>query len=311
MKSMRFCSLITVLTVMIVSGSVRADAPDWLDLEQWQSSCLELKESMKDNRSVYVTFAEYPEEALDVVAWLLKWDDIDVPVPATEYRTVIVNRAQSDSSILEFIMIAKDGTTLLGLVHSADISAPMEDVFAMASIGGVTTTSGGIEATNELFGGPVSLVDLIELGYHHSPDSLSCKPDQWRREMPIGVALTLKVIEGPTDLDAVYNRVGPHRGWLEIGKRKRGTTVRATVVPPNALVREAYFDFPDPRDEFGFAIGLGPGKIAPDAPEWLGALNTAIAEGTPDAFKALEDSMRRAGLDEASVDSVKRLQTDR
>ena len=48
---------------------------------------------------------------------------------------------------------------------------------------------------------------------------------------------------------------------------------------------------------------LGPGRAAHHAIR----VRWAMAEDTPEAFEALEDSMQRAGLDQPSINSVKEL----
>lgn len=161
--------------------------------------------------------------------------------------------------------------------------------------------------TERLFDGPVALEQLIDQGYRHRPQSLSCKADAWEKELPIAMGLALKLSTGNVP-EAAYANVGQRPGRLLL-HRGDGRTIWQARFGEG----EFYFDVTIalPSDHESAAVGMGMGQEswwdAEPRPEWLVALERALEVDRLYAWQALSVELYRAGMSDESAQSIQAL----
>jgi hypothetical protein len=205
MRTNRARRVTTSLACAFVAGGLllHASAQDGPP-PNWESECNAMRSS--DDPGYAVTYGELPG-AEPATAWAFTYRGVRVALPVAAYDRASVTRGpngweatlhDSASHVLAMFLTIPD--------------PPMADVWASAGVGGeVFPTAEGEVLTTTLFGGPVTLARLIDLGYQHTPRDLTCAPEAWRTELAAWLVLVLKAVATPAG--EVY-RAPSGPGWI-------------------------------------------------------------------------------------------------
>lgn len=161
--------------------------------------------------------------------------------------------------------------------------------------------------TERLFDGPVALEQLVDEGYRHRPQSMSCKAEAWEKELPVAMSLALKLSMGATP-EAAYSKVGQQPGRLLV-HRAEGTTTWQARFGEGAFYADVTIALPSEHESAEVGLGMGQENWwdAEPRPEWLIALERAVEADTLYAWQALSVELHRAGMSDESAQSIQAL----
>lgn len=170
-----------------------------------------------------------------------------------------------------------------------------------------TLSWNGPSLTERLFEGPVALEQLVDQGYRYRPQSLSCKADAWEKELPMAMGLALKLSTGDVP-EAVYAKVGQQPGRLLLHRRD-GQTIWQARFGEGEFYSDVAIALPTAHESAAVGMGMGQENWwdAEPRPEWLVALERAVAVDSAYAWQALSVELHRAGMSEASSQSIQAL----
>ncbi|NJM58857.1 MAG: hypothetical protein HC857_17640 [Synechococcales cyanobacterium RU_4_20] len=182
--------------------------------------------------------------------------------------------------------------------------------------------------------GTITQDDVLELAYRHEAEDLSCDRAQWQGDLPIALALKLKLETSQASdsgVVAVYPRVGSLAGRVlrrrvehrdeNYGFGRDRTSPRTSLRPTPRTEWQIQLTDPSqtalwislPENHASADVGLGTGQDnwweAPRRPLWLDALEAAIASDSPTAWRQLEMHLTASQLSENSVRSVQKIIT--
>lgn len=277
-------ALVAMLSAMIPAIACSQDGapPDWAE------QCATLRAEGATDASLRSTYQDWPADVSAPTAWQLTYRGLHVTIPVANYDRASLSRSPSGWSV-----IVQDQAQHIIVHGSAMEDTAMSDVFGAASPGGaVLTTDEGIALTETLFGGPVTISRLMDLGFEHTPETLTCASEAWRSELGVAVAVTLKAVAAS---DNVARRRADDRGWVLTRQRESHSSVQHMVPIEGELV-DVTISLPANVDPVSFALAPTDDP-APGQPEWVGTLEAALADGSDEAVRAAAEAMRAAGLD--------------
>lgn len=250
--------MVRSFAIVLLAGSSAAAEP------RWSEACTKLKQSLGEAADAMFTWrllAPPPE----LPTWRFAIGELSFALPRDRYD--VLPRVDADSR-LSLILV---GRVYVVAILRDPREPPMRDIFQKA---GEAPTAVGEAATKKMFGGPPSLLEITRLGYRHRPSELTCRDEDRDREMPIAVALALKVgpiveevyddLDGLGDLTFVVS-AGPKRRRetrVETARHAYAVSVSAAAsarLPPLLLSR----------------CPAGPCTV--DGPPWLAPLAEAAA----------------------------------
>lgn len=164
----------------------------------------------------------------------------------------------------------------------------------------------GPSLTERLFDGPVALEQLIDQGYRHRPQALSCEADAWEKELPIAMGLALKLVAGSGDVpEAVYAKVGHQPGRL-LHRLVGEQTVWQARLEEGEFYSDVMISLPTSHESAAVGMGMGQENWwdAEPRPEWLIALERAVEVDSEYAWNALSVEVHRAGMSDVSAQSI-------
>jgi hypothetical protein len=287
------------LALVSVAGSAAAQLDP--DAIAWRERCESLRLALTEDPNVSVTYGERPDALPMAEMWTLRVHGFDVPVPAGTYNDVIVAR-EGDEPV-SVILVGQRQTALI--VASMQIE-PLHDIFAGIGLGGAPITSEENAAwTRELFHGPVDLAELTDLGYRHAPSELTCGSDAWRTEIPMALAMILKGA-GPGRLVRVFRPPGEGLGWLTQREAEGQAIWEASRVEAG---RVWFVNLSGPATgpvrDLGLAIDHPELVPTSEPPEWLGALERALAADDSAEWQSFADVLLASGLTVRSVEAAR------
>ena len=297
-----------------------------------------------------VTYEARPIQPFVTPAWKLNWQGETIALPLVDYSDVRVARNEDGKLFVVLEDPAADTRVMLNQLKQsqaiADVFATVphpalslaqlqgEPVAAMEAEPGAsgkamavkrgrsnsketeptetvpTLSWDGPGLTERLFEGPVALEQLIDEGYRHRPQSMSCKAEAWEKELPMAMGLALKLSTG-TAPEAAYSKIGQQPGRLLLHRGDGKTTWQARFGEG-----EFYADVTItlPSDHESAEVGMGMGQEnwwdAEPRPEWLIALERAVAVDSQYAWDALSVELHRAGMGEESAQSIQTLMAE-
>ena len=236
-------------------------------------------------------------------SWAINWFGDRLPIPTMNYSEVLVGQSGEGQYVFSLKGNLK-GQPVKILIGRSLSSAPMEDVFAGQNPDGGNQESGsswGKALTQTLFGGPVKNSDLVDLGYRHTPADLSCAPQNWQKEMPIQMGLVLKAIPIPGgETKAIYEI---DRGVVMQNVQDSQETWRAQW-DADGFSSDAIIRLPPGHPYGPLGLAVGQPQAAPNPPQWLGALEIALAKPERQNWLALVAALKQAGMPEKNVKAV-------
>lgn len=289
MRRNRARRITTSLACAFVAGGLllHASAQDGPP-PNWESECNAMRSS--EDPGYAVTYRDWPETA-PAPAWAFTYRDVPVAVPVAAYDRANVTRGPNG-----WEATLHDGTSHILTLFLTISDTPMTDVWASAGVGGeVFPTAEGEVLTATLFGGPVTIARLIDLGYQHTPRDLTCAPEAWRTELAAWLVLTLKAVATPGG-DVYRAQSGP--GWVLATNTDVASRLQRSV-PGEGAITDITVALPAGTDPLAYAVA--PTEPAPDQPEWLAVLEAALADGSDEAVAAAVEAMRAAGLTVSST----------
>jgi hypothetical protein len=300
------CALLSLTAACTMAPSQSApvagtpQAAQSFDRSGWPKQCQALKQTLSQQPELNLVYQPRPATVKVPSSWAINWVGQRVPIPAIAYGEVIVFQS-SDHSSHAFLKGTLKGQPVKVVLGSAVQIAPMEDVSAMAdwNSGQAVVSEQGKAMTKQLFGGPVKNSDLIDLGYRHTPADLRCGAQNWQTDLPMAMALSLKGIAQPNSPTAVYELA---RGQVGHSPKEQ-QDVWTAQWNPEGLTAEATLQLPKGHDygPIWLAIGQSDWQAAPNPPQWLGALETAVAKPERPNWLALAAALKQAGMSEKSV----------
>jgi hypothetical protein len=293
----------TWLCMALLASLLPADAAA-IDLEamDWQARCERIRAELEGGAGAQAVYQDLPATAPRAASWPVVLFDVLTPIPPAAYTEVLAHRGEDGSISL---MILSDGGPLVSLLD-VPRTEPMDDVFATIDFSGAVDSSTETQNwTHEIFGGPVSLEHVIDLGFHHQPSELTCSPDAWESEIPMSIALTVTSIFNAGE---VYRLPGGEGlGWVT--RSPDGTRWSLNSVGEER-VRSIDMFFPEPGGNALLGLGFGHGalQVAPDQPTWLSVVSrlSGDLENTT-LWNDLADQLEAAGLSERSVQSARQM----
>lgn len=293
------CKLVLGLKLIVIMGALLV-----IEISMASTSnekCLQLKKKLINKDSFNTIFTQRPSVTTSGQYWMLTWNNIDIPIPAIDYGAVYILKRKGGRH--ELMLMAKKGGLMVHLFLSNN--EQMTDVFASSKIGSTkkTTTSAGIAATINMFGGPVRHSDLLILAYSTTPAMVDCKK---MTDKDSGKLLAL-VLKGRGAVVAVYKGVGIYKGWLEKRRsiNKPTMTYSVNIVwnkTPNILYTVKYL-LPTKSSHESLPYMVGDKNLAfkNKSPQWLMALNNALHTQSIKDWRLYISAARTANISEKSI----------
>ncbi|MGR3276178.1 hypothetical protein ACSYAD_13805 [Acaryochloris marina NIES-2412] len=271
----------------------------------WPQHCQKLRQELSQQPGGKITYQPLPKDRASQPSWKLNWYGRQIPIPAIQYTDVLVIRDKDDSSVLLKGQIA-DQTASVVLSRSPKIE-PMVDIFAeIADSGTAQNSSEGIALTQKLFGGPVSVEQLSDLGYRHTLADITCDKANWQEEVPIALALIIKDIAAPIGPSTSAYNLNP---GILLASQSESKDKWWSKWHDEQYDVEVILTLPKDHQQgnLGFALGKADGPVAPNVPVWLGQLETAIANPTQQNWQALRIAFKQAKISDKSIQKIEEL----
>lgn len=269
----------------------------------WEVRCKELKSKHLANPRVDVLFSQPPElvEIKDV--WTLKWEDIDILVPAGIKMTDVFI-SMGYSSACEILLIADNGMKILAGVLP-DLST--DDIFKRLDFENDTIEPppDGRSLTRQIYGGPVRISKISMFGFAITPENLICHDKNDIEEAEISIALILKNIESPGKLMSAHKNVGAYKGWIEKQRSNKQFEYILNIIPDSGkeLLHQVSYIIPDESvyKDLPFQVGTMDKQKIKKPPEWLDALNRALQNKTEYTWKEYAKTAQKKGISKKSI----------
>jgi hypothetical protein len=300
---MKLCTHLAGLTSLSLLACSSASDENTVEsmIEAWPQKCEALKAEISAEPGIDMLYTGRDAITEVDAAWNFEIDGIHIPIPPIEYTHV---SAEQDGDVpidqggnIAFTLVgAGEGEQLM--YFQVPMGPPMEDVFKMT---GQASSPENIAFTHEIFGGPVPVSRLTEMGFQHRPADLSCAPESWKQEIPIGIALTLKSIARPP-LISIHQGIGEEPGELKL--LSRGW--EADFFHGETWPRVVLFL---PEDHSHRSLGLSIGTQVPEAPArpaWLDALQNAVRYPEDSSqWETLVSELEKAGMKEMGIETTR------
>lgn len=265
--------------------------------DTWPKRCRDLKRSLSiESVQKNKIFQPRPDNITINASWKLNWFKQQVPIPAIDYADVRINH-HSDGYSLFLINKSKTVFILLGQQPN--------DIFALSSES--ESASPEEEAlVKKHFGGRVSMGKMMNLGYRHTLDDLTCTEARAEQESPISIALILKGI-GYSSTATVYDLnsgVGTLHHYPDDSRDRW-----MFQVDDGNYDLDAYFKLPKEHShgDLGLFIGREDWQAAQGVPLWLTQLETAFANPNRKNWQALQIALREANMSSESLQAIQKL----
>ena len=232
-KSLIIFIFILFILFIFFKSIQNSDSPDFEHLsDEWPEACKKLKENYKSE--TYIVFSEKFHVKFDAFVWVLKWEVLNIPIPAIKYNVVYLMANKKGN--IDFLLLKSHIGISIAISHLENTF--VNDVFAKSTLKIAhkneyatkkfnheeTTSYKKIEInkienettiTKKIFVNPLSLVDIMIMGYENTPDDLKCFKVDYK-EAAIAFALNLKNLYSDLyKLKAVYKGVGIYKGIIE------------------------------------------------------------------------------------------------
>lgn len=263
--------------------------------DTWPKRCRDLKRSLSTESVKNNTFQPRPDEIAINASWKLNWFKQPVPIPAIDYADVRINHHSDGYSLMLF---NKSKTVFILLGQQPN------DIFALSSES-ESASPEEMALLKKHFGGPVSVGKMMNLGYRHTVDDLTCTEARAEQESPIAIALTLKGISHKKG--TVYD-LNSGVGILHRDQNESRETW-AFQVDDGKYDLEVYFKLPKehPHGDLGLFIGREDWQAAQGVPLWLTQLETALANPSRKSWQALQITLREAKMSSESLQTIQEL----
>lgn len=276
-----------------------------LSLDTWPKRCRALKlglsiESATNNTLESVinnTFQPRPDNIAINASWKLNWFEQQVPIPATDYAEVRISDHGDDEYSLMLLNKSKTVFIILGQQPN--------DIFTLSSES-ESASPEEIALLKKQFGGRVSFGKMMNLGYRHTLDDLTCTEARAEQESLIAIALTLKGI-GYGSTATVYDLnsgVGALHHFPNDSKDQW-----MFQVDDGKYDLEVFLKLPKehPHGDLGLFIGREDWQAAQGVPLWLTQLETAFANPSRKNWQALQIALREANMSSKSLQMIQEL----
>lgn len=295
---------------LILAGQKNAIAqpsnPKGFDLETWSSRCEQLKKDLAKEQAINVIYQPRPAKNDIKPSWELNWNGQRAPIPAIQYSEVFVTHTSLENRIV-LLNGSVNGQEVRVLLGSQPSLAPIVDIFSAFEVAQTEpqSTPEGQALTTKLFGGPVTENQLGIKAYDHKLADLTCKKDQWEKEVPIAMALTLKPVAEIYPPKAVYRFDGGYITQFQDATQEIWTARWSD----QRRLSDVMFQLPKGQRYGKLALGMNQSnwQAAPNPPKWLNALETALKKPEKRNWQALAQAMRAAKMSKKSIDSVQRI----
>ncbi len=268
-----------------------------LSSDTWPKRCQELKrdlstESVQKNK----IFQPRPDNITINASWKLNWFKQQVPIPAIDYADVQIYH-HSDGYSLFLINKSKTVFILLGQQPN--------DIFALSSES-ESASPEEMALLKKHFGGRISVGKMMNLGYRHTLDDLTCTEAGAEQESPISIALILKGI-GYGSTATVYD-LNSGVGTLHHYPDDLRDRWMLQVDDGNYDL-DVFFKLPKehPHGDLGLFIGREDWQAAQGVPLWLTQLETALANPSRKSWQALQITLREAKMSSESLQTIQKL----
>jgi hypothetical protein len=150
--------------------------------------------------------------------------------------------------------------------------------------------------------------ELTLLGYEKTPDDLTCRAGSWAREAPVADALLMKAIDLPGKLQAVYREDDNYPGWtLKLAGDKQVIFHSYRRQPGSGRLLQVLYSVPQDNAAriLGYRLGTPLPDKRPPSPDWLKALQQAIASNKPGHWKTFFQLAEQSGFDPEQLQQSK------
>ena len=261
-------------------------------------SCEGFKEEIL-GKGLHEVYREKPVLLAEKPSLCLAWHGIDLLLPLSDVESVYVTTRRRGG--YEVILKTWDGFCLTAFSMDNTI---FKDIYGSSTLGGsVETSPGGEAATNRLFGGPVSLLDLLMMMYDHTPDEITCCKENRDSDIAISIFMILKDC-GPYTHVAAYKGVGKGKGLILESKGARGHVYELNMPDESGTqILQVTYGFPTDSgsEDLPFRVGHVKKRLCEASPLWLTALNRAIASSSDGDWKRYAVAARECGISEKSI----------
>ncbi|MBF0383032.1 MAG: hypothetical protein HQL69_18580 [Magnetococcales bacterium] len=277
----------------------------------WPQACQKIRaDLLKESNSLVKATPPPSRPTNPSTNWSFNWNGIQIPLPPISYNELIINRVYKQQGF-DIFLTADDGT-IISLYNDDNFTKPMENVF-----GGLQNIDGkplkedqDREITYTLFGGPVSIPDIMRPALHQMPQDLTCKSEAWKKEASISIGLILLAVARPFQIETIHEVKGGYEGWIEKGKTETHTHWKAFLYDSKKPDNSWDISMIIPKDSPHLELGLflveptRGGLLAPQNPLWLKQLNQALQHNTPQKWQTLLKTMQTNSFGNKSLKSV-------
>jgi hypothetical protein len=295
---------LTVFGYIVLRSRIAPATAHEFDQANWPARCQALKQEFSQQPQLSLTYQPRPEKVNIQSSWSLNWFEQRVPIPAISYSDVSILKT-SDQSYVVLMVGQIQGQPVKILLGRHEDTPAMEDVFATESDPSnetETISEQGKALTQQLFGGAVEISKITDLGYRHTPAALSCAGERWQEEAPIAIALILKGVGIEEQASAVYEM---ERGQV-IQSQRDEQDLWVARWDEGDFISDVTWRLPKVHTYgvMGLGVGQENWQAAPSQPQWLTALETALAQPDRNNWQSLAAALKQAGMSEKSVKSV-------
>jgi hypothetical protein len=283
------------------------------DTGPWPEVCQKYMIRYGDSGASHPVFSARAARNRHPAWWVLQWEGVNIPIPDLDYEHLIL--LSRNDGVIEIMLAGNNGGVAL---YRSMADAVGHDLFAnvdpLDPQSDVQTTEQGRALTRTLFGGPVSLAELIVAGYRYGPDDITCKEENRARELMAMYGFPLVDMADPYEVQTVHENIGDRRGWLTQGtgqnakgKFRMWHAVTLGSRQHKGLQIELWM-VDEPRfGNIGLEIGETDARgMKSSSPAWLPALQRALDDDTPAQWKRLREQISESGLSRKSITALDR-----
>ena len=261
-------------------------------------SCEGFKEKVL-GKGLHEVYREKPVLPPERPSFCLAWYGMDLLLPLIDIESVYVTKRRCGG----YEVILKAGEVFCLAAFSMD-NTIFKDIYGSSTLGGsVETTPEGEAATNRMFGGPVSLLDLLMMEYDHTPDEITCCKEHRDADLAISVLMILKG-GGPHTPVAAFKGVGKGKGLILESRGASGHLYQINMPDASGTqILQVTYGFPPDSgsEDLPFRVGHGRSRLCAKPPQWLVALNRALASSLDGDWKRYAVAARKGGISEKSI----------
>ena len=263
--------------------------------------CQILKKHYSKQPGSDIIYQAQPEQINILTSWEIDWFGQRIPIPKADYSEVVVTRDQQNYLVYLRGQHNKQKLDIL-LTQTQEPQEDFSGPLLEANL--VESSSESQDLMEQIFGEPISVTKLVDLGYRHTPEALSCTYDRLDQDLAISVILVLKEVWN-SNVMAAYEM---EQGFITRNGQPDGESWSARW-DDGAFVSEARLNLPEQhkQGELGLGIGQKDWHAAPDPPEWLTTLASALHSPTPDHWQALAAQLKQANMSTRSLETIQKI----